>query len=158
LASLCVLAIPFILGNAFFIWLRKIRSKNRRESDEIREPVALKFVLGLVSIFLFIVYVSGGALFFRNQGYEYAKSLREFPVFELSSPNSEVPARRNKVAVIRTYGEYLYGVPIMRNTNEKFTFEKKLVIMKVSDIKSPLSLEMIGPLETEKSVETKPAP
>jgi len=55
-----------------------------------------------------------------------------------------------EVAVIRSYGEYLYAVPITRRTNEhKAQFERKLFIVKLSDIKNPLSYENIGPLETK---------
>jgi hypothetical protein len=51
-----------------------------------------------------------------------------------------------EVAVLRMYGEYVYTVPFNRGTKE---FEKKLIIVKISDIKTPLSLEKVGPLHVK---------
>jgi hypothetical protein len=69
-----------------------------------------------------------------------AEHQKEFNAFVLPPSNSEV-------AVIRSYGDYLYAVPFNRATKE---FEKKLVIIKMSESAKPsltLSLEMIGPLK-----------
>ena len=59
----------------------------------------------------------------------------------------------NEVAIIRSYGEYLYAVPftrITRKSNDDKTpalFERKLYILKISDVKMPLTFEQVGPLQ-----------
>jgi|SoiMethySBSTD1v2_1073268.scaffolds.fasta_scaffold332317_4 hypothetical protein len=65
-------------------------------------------------------------------------------VFPILLPSSTSPST-SEVAVIRNYGEYLLTVPFNRGTKE---FENKLIMVKMSDSKTPISLalENIGPL------------
>jgi hypothetical protein len=79
-------------------------------------------------------------MIFRGIGIQHAKNLEWFSVFVSSYTSSEV-------AVIRNYGEYLYAVPFNRDTKQ---FESKLVLVKMSDVKAPLSFEQIGPLKPMK--------
>jgi hypothetical protein len=80
---------------------------------------------------------------------EVAKKQEVFHVYVVPSPTTEVAGTPNspttEVAVIRTSGEYLLTVPFNRGTKE---FENKLILVKMSDSKTPLSLalENIGPL------------
>jgi hypothetical protein len=72
----------------------------------------------------------------------------------------------SKFAVLRSYGDYLLTVPLIRKANESSThFENKFVIVKMSDGKDPLSLsfENVGPLQPQpvppvNPVAVKPAP
>jgi hypothetical protein len=86
-----------------------------------------------------LVALNLGFNFFSEQGRERAGKYDSFPV--LVSP---YPTSTPEVAVIRTYGEYLYAVPFHRETRQ---FEDQLVIVKMSDVKTPLSFEKIGPLK-----------
>jgi hypothetical protein len=86
------------------------------------------------------------ALFFcrvcRIEGRNEAKRQEKFLIVK---QNLGVPGVDTEVAVLRVYGEYLFAVPINRADKK---FEKKLVILKMSDMpKTPLNLEKIGPLE-----------
>ena len=80
-----------------------------------------------------------------------AKNQKVFHVYALppSISTTEAPATPNspiiEVAVIRTSGDYFLTVPFNRGTKE---YENKLIIVKMSDSKTPLSLalEKIGPL------------
>jgi hypothetical protein len=64
--------------------------------------------------------------------------------------------------LIRSYGEYLLAVPftrITRKNDEDKTpapFKKELIVVKMSDVKTPLCFESVGPLEPEKPVGVKP--
>ena len=80
---------------------------------------------------------------FHYVGRENAETQTEFAVLVLPPSHSEL-------AVIRNYGEYLYAVPFTRKTNEPGAyFERQVVIVKMPDVKTPLSLRMeeIGPLQ-----------
>ena len=84
--------------------------------------------------------------------YKFAENREEFHVFTPSSFDSF----KSEVAVVRVYGEQVYAVPLVSNTTKtdssgrKTTdFEKQLIIMKTSDIKTPLSLKRIGHLQAK---------
>jgi hypothetical protein len=92
----------------------------------------------IAAILLFIVLGING---YSLLGKEVAKTQDKFPVF---APPPSLGLQSPEVAVIRMYGEYLYAVPFHRDTKQ---FENQLVIVKMSDIKTPLSFEKIGPLK-----------
>jgi hypothetical protein len=109
--------------------------------SETRLLSVLKVLLITVAGCLLLYSLVSIAFIFRGIGIQHAENLEQFPVFVSSYTSSEV-------AVIRSYGEYLYAVPFTRKTNEhEAQFESKLVIVKMSDVKAPLSFERIGPLK-----------
>jgi hypothetical protein len=107
---------------------------------------------------VFLFCLNKGFDFFYTQAENEAKNMDYFPVTLQTYSNSEGTVIYSEVAVIRNYGDYLYAVPIIRKTNEqeKTQFEKKLVILKMSQADNkPLTLTMkkIGPLQP---IEAKP--
>jgi hypothetical protein len=100
--------------------------------------IQLNFIWVFLVIFAFLGILTPGFNLFHEGGKETAKTQKEFPVLVLSSLPS-------KVAVIRSYGDYLYAVPFNPDTNK---FEKKLVIVKISELTTiPLAFETVGPLQ-----------
>jgi hypothetical protein len=93
----------------------------------------------LIFIFILVSFIILGLGFnlFNKIGREEAKMQENFPVLVQSSFNSEV-------AIIRIYGDYLYAIPFNRDTKK---FVKKLFIIKIPDVKTPLSFETVGPLQ-----------
>ena len=130
--------------------LRRRSNEKQDSSSETRLISVLKVLLITVAGFLLLYSLVGISLIFRGIGIQHAQNLKWFSVFKSSYTSSEV-------AVIRSYGEYLYAVPFTRKTNEPETqFESKLVIVKMSDIKTPLSFEQIGPLKAHNKQEDYP--
>ena len=88
-----------------------------------------------------------------------AKNEKAFHVYVRPPPTAEVAGTPNsptpEVAVIRTSGDYLLTVPFTRDPKWA-VFENRLIIVKMSDIKSPLSLEKIGPLRAPGTTPPKP--
>jgi hypothetical protein len=147
LLILCGLAISVIIVVSIFGWLVNRLKRKRPERGEMREPIVLIVVIGIILIAFFVLYATFGGYYFSNLGNRKAESQIGFPVFTPTSYTSEV-------AVIRSYGEYLYAIPFNRKTNEhEAQFESKLVIVKMSDVKTPLSFEEIGPLKSMKPKE-----
>ena len=114
---------------------------------ENKEEIPWRFIALLVSGFLLVSYLE--FRFLRTIGEERAKKAKGFPVYVLPPLPPEAPVAPNspttEVAVIRTSGDYLLTIPFNRGTKE---FENKLIIVKMSDSKTPLSLALqnIGPL------------
>jgi hypothetical protein len=143
-----IFALVFLLG-----WLHK-RYKEKKE-----ESTWGLIALG-VSGFLLFSYLEFRLL--RAVGEDMAKNAKGFPVYMVPPP--EVPVTPNppttpnasttEVAVIRTSGDYLLTVPFNRGTKE---FENKLILVKMSDSKTPLSLALqnIGPLHKPGTVPPK---
>jgi len=97
-----------------------------------------RFYNGVSTLFFTIlVLIILGIMGYSFLGKYDAEHKKEFPVLVSDSFPSGV-------AVIRSYGEYLYAIPFNRETKQ---FESKLVIVKMSDVKVPLSFEKIGPLK-----------
>jgi hypothetical protein len=135
-----VLIVGFLLSSAILYQ----RYKKKKEET----PWGL--IALLVSGFFLVAYLE--FLFLRDVGEKTAQDQKTFHVFLVSSSSpSEVPAIPNppsiEVAVIRTSGDYLLTVPFTRDPKWA-VFHNKLIIVKMSDSKSPisLSLEQIGPL------------
>jgi hypothetical protein len=156
LLFLCGYVIALILATSFLVWLSERWKKKRKERGETREPVVLKLVGSVIFLFFFILLVREGAFFFRLKGYEHAKTLQEFYVFTINFDSF-----KSDVAVIRTYGEHVYAVPFKRDTTKidqsgrkTVEFEKQLIIVKMSDIKAPLSVEKIGHLQAKPEEES----
>jgi hypothetical protein len=127
---------PLLIGGIggllyiFFVWLYR----------HYKEEISWGFVGIALAVSFLIIVLGLGYRFLRWVGTETAQGLIEFPVYELPPPTCEV-------AVIRNSGEYLYAVPFDRANHE---FEKKLVIIKISESSKPsltLSLETVGPLK-----------
>ena len=136
---------------SLFNWLCKRSAKKHRERDEVKEPLALKLVLGTLFIFAFIILVAFGASILLGHGYKHAERLDTFLVFTASFDSF-----KGDVAVIRTYGERVYAVPFKRDTTKTdqsgrktVEFEKQLIIVNMYDIKAPLSSENIGHLQAK---------
>ena len=112
----------------------------------------------LIVTYLFLLILNVVFAYIYTQAENEAKNMDYFPVTLQPYSNSEGIVIHSEVAVIRNYGDYLYAVPIIRKTNEqeKAQFEKKLVILKMSQAENkPLTLTMkkIGPLQP---IEAKP--
>ena len=68
-----------------------------------------------------------------------------------------LPSSTNEVVLLRAYGDDLIFAPFNRNTKE---VQKSFTILKVADLKTPLTLEAVGPLNpvTVKPQAEKPSP
>ena len=162
LVTLCVILIMYLVYKPFI---------NDRDLLFIVTPIALfilcrflslKFDMKIISWnYLLIILV--GFIFlrtlnpifdlFHENGRELAEKQKEFLVLEPSSSNHEL-------AVIRTYGEYLYAVPFNRITRKNDAdktpapFRKELVILKMpaDDKRLNLTFEKVGPLQPKPEV------
>ena len=142
---LLFLFIVLMLAELLYVLIRPSNEKQYNNS-ETKSLSVLKILLITIAGPLLLYCLVTIALFFRSFGIQHAKNLDSFSVFVPSYTSSEV-------AVIRNYGEYLYAVPFTRKTNQ---FETKLVIVKMSDIKTPLSFEKIGRLKAHNKQEDYP--
>jgi hypothetical protein len=131
-----------------FTWLVKRSEKKDSDKIELSTPWnSLKIVAVVVG---FCLVLLPGYFGFQKLGQSQAQEQEWFPVIGSQSFTSmQVP----EVAVLRNYGEYLFTVPIIRKTDEhnkpKVQFEKKVFILKMSDLKMPFSSEKIGPLSQD---------
>jgi hypothetical protein len=132
-----------LIGAAFFALWALFRSSYRRYKEN-KEETPWRVIALLVAGFFLVLYIEFRLL--SVVGSKTAQGEKVFHVYALPSSTST-----SEVAVIRMYGEYLYAVPFNRKTNEhEAQFESKLVIVKMSDVKTPLSFEEIGPLKPMK--------
>ena len=133
--SIIVVSLPLLLAE-LAIKFRERRRRRKGEPEIKPSPFWTIFFCSLASIvLLYILFKVFNA--FYNCGKQSAEYQVEFPVFKLSPPSCEA-------AIIRNYGEYLYAVPFDR---DKKTFKKEFIIIKMSDITTPFSVENIGKLK-----------
>jgi hypothetical protein len=133
-----------------FGWLFKRSEKKDGDKNELLTLVNAAGVAFGVIIFCTVIFYGHFGL--QKLGRTEAQEQVRFSVIESGSiTNMVVP----EVAVIRNYGEYLFTVPIIRKTDEhnkpKVHFEKKVYILKMSELKKPLFAENIGPLQEKPS-------
>jgi hypothetical protein len=141
LAFLLSCTIALVVLISISDWLYERQKKKRKEGDETKEPLWLKQALVCIIGLFFLLFLVLGGFYFFVKGRNQAENQEPFHVFTTSFDSF-----KSEVAVIRVYGEHLYAVPFNRDTKE---FERQLVIVKMSDIKAPISFKRIGPLKAK---------
>jgi hypothetical protein len=128
-------------------WNQPLTDINNTEKTPISSLSNSRISVLVFSILVFIALCVYG---YSYLGTYQSEHQTEFPVFKPSSVDSFKfeAALGPKAAVLRTYGEYVYAVPFNLGTDGA-VFEKQLIIVKMSDIKAPLSFEKIGPLKAK---------
>jgi hypothetical protein len=136
--------------------ISRLFKKKQVNKDEPIWLLPLKIMIAIHLIFMVVFYSFDGSTFFRNKGREKAVS-QDYFLICIAPCSNNVPIKDKDMAVIRNYGENIFAVPINRDNKQ---FERKIVILKISEIKTYLTMEQVGPLMPEKiqPVEVKPAP
>ena len=151
--------VEFALFVAAIIALWVLIPSSYRRYKEGKKQTPWGVIALLVSGFFLALYIE--FRFLRIVARDMAKNQKAFPVYVLPPPTPEVPGTPNssttEVAVIRTSGDYLLAVPFTRDPKWA-VFENKLIIVKMSDSKTPLSLALqnIGPFHKPGTTPPKP--
>jgi hypothetical protein len=149
--NLVIVAAIFALGFLLRLFYRRYK--------ENKEETPWGLIALFVSCFFLALYIE--FRFLRLVAREIAKKQEVFHVYVLPPPTSEVAGTPNspttEVAVIRQSGDYLLTVPFTRDPKWA-VFENKLILVKMSDSKTPLSLslEKIGPLHKPGTTPAQP--